>query len=267
VPDGSAQSRNFPLPSGALESFGMKFTAGGSHISRTMMLGELEAVLGTVPADGGTAEYRAAVVDRNILAKTTVSTRLKSLRHLRELYALDGDVPIFAVLRTLERLDAGASLPLLALLAAWSRDPLLRATTPPVLGAQPGAVVGVQSLVEAIDAAYPNQYTAISSHRVARNAASTWTQSGHLLGRLRKVRRGITPTLVPVVMALFLGDVAGYRGPSVFGNPWCRLLDLSADRARAMALEAHRAGLLNFRAVGEVVEISFPMFTNLQVRV
>ena len=67
-------------------------------------------------------------------------------------------------------------------------------------------------------------------------------------------------------MAFFLGDIAGYHGAAVFSNPWCALLDLNADRARAMGQEAHRAGLLNLRAVGEVVELSFPLLAEFQTK-
>jgi hypothetical protein len=65
-------------------------------------------------------------------------------------------------------------------------------------------------------------------------------------------------------MALFLGHVAGYHGGEVFKSPWVRLLDLGADRARTMAMEAHRAGLLNLRSVGDVVDLSFPMLDMIQ---
>ena len=67
----------------------MKFSAGGPHISRTMMLAELGAVLASVPPGSAAADYREAILQRNVLGKTTDSTRQKSLRHLRELYALD----------------------------------------------------------------------------------------------------------------------------------------------------------------------------------
>ena len=60
-------------------------------------------------------------------------------------------------------------------------------------------------------------------------------------------------------MAFFLGDIAGYHGAAVFSNPWCRLLDLDCDRAKAMGFEAHRAGLLTLHAVGEVVWTEFPI--------
>lgn len=243
----------------ALESFGFKFSAGGAHISRTMMLAELEAVLTAVPAGSNAEDYRAAILGRNVLAKTTDSTRKKTLRHMRELYALDEAVPIFGLLRKLQAVDRGASLPLLAIQVAWSRDPLLRATTRPVLDAAAGDRVERVSLVQAFEAVFPNQYSAATLKTATQNAASSWTQAGHLSGVVKKVRQQVKPTTVAVTMALFLGRIAGHHGADVFTCPWVRLLDLGADRARAMSMEAHRAGLLNLRAVGDVIDLSFPM--------
>ncbi len=237
----------------------MKFSGGGAHASRTMMLAELETMLAAVPLGSDAAAYRAAILDRNALGKPTGSTRLKSLRHLRELYALDESVPIFGLLRRLHAVDH-QSLPLLALQVAWSRDQLLRATTQPVLDASVGERVDRERLVETFEATFPNQYSAASSKTATQNAASSWAQAGHLRGSVKKYRQEIKPTVVVLTMALFLGHVAGYHGAAIFSNPWCALLDLGADRARSMAQEAHRAGLLNLRAVGEVVEIGFPQF-------
>jgi hypothetical protein len=253
----------FPAASSALETFGLKFSSGGAHISRTMMLAELGTVLANVPKGSGVADYRDAILQRNVLGKTTDSTRRESLRRLRELYALDDATAIFGLLRKLHTVDA-ASLPLLAIQVAWARDPLLRATTPPITDAPEGERVETASLAQALEATFSNQYSEQSRNQTARHAASSWTQSGHLVGRARKTRQRIKPTAVAVTMALFLGNVAGYHGAVVFFNPWCRLLDLNPDRAKAMGLEAHRAGLLNLRAVGEVVELSFPLFAEFQ---
>jgi hypothetical protein len=97
----NSSSLGFPTASRSLETFGFKFSSGGAHISRTMMLAELRAVLDDVPKGSSTANYREAILGRNVLGKTTDSTRQKSLRHLRELYALDETTPIFGLLRKL----------------------------------------------------------------------------------------------------------------------------------------------------------------------
>jgi hypothetical protein len=256
-------SLSFPAASIRSEKFGLKFSSGGAHISRTMMLQDLGAVLANVLQGSDAAAYREAILQQNVLGKSTESTREKSLRHLRELYALDEATPIFGLLRKLHAMDP-ASLPLLAVQVAWSRDPLLRGTTPPVINASEGERVETASLAQALEAAFPNQYSELNRNKVARNAASSWTQSGHLAGRAKKTRREIRPTTVAVTMAFFLGDIAGYHGAALFSNPWCRLLDLNPDRARTMGLETHRAGLLNLHSIGEVVELSFPLFGELQ---
>lgn len=262
VPTIDRSSVGFPADSLSLEKFGFKFTSGGAHISRTMMLAELGAVLSAVPQGSSVSEYREAILQRNILGKTTDSTRKESLRRLRELHALDEATPVFALLRRLYAIDA-ASLPLLALQVAWARDPLLRATAPAVLDVSEGERVETDTLAQAIEAAFPDQYSEKSRNQTARHAASTWTQSGHLAGRAKKTRQRATPTVAAVTLALILGDVAGYHGAAVFAGPWCRLLDLNPDRARVMGFEAHRAGLINQRAVGEVVELTFPLFAEV----
>lgn len=253
-----------PVGTPVLESFGFKFSGGGAHISKTMMLAELSQLFAAVPAGSSAEEYRVAVLERNVLAKTTDSTRKKTLRHMRELYALDEAVPVFGLLRKLEAVDRGESLPLLAIQVAWSRDPLLRATTRPVQEAIVGDRVERASLVQAFEAIFPDQYSAATLKTTTQNAASSWTQAGHLKGHLKKMRQPVKPTTVATTMAMFLGHIAGYHGAEVFSSPWVQLLDLSADRARAMALEAHRAGLLNLRAVGNVIDLSFPMFEMFQ---
>ena len=254
---------DFPAASRSLEKFGMKFSAGGPHISRTIMLAELEAVLSAVPIGSAVADYRDAILDRNVLGKSTESTRKESLRRLRELYALDEATHIFLLLRKLHCIDP-ASLPLLAMQVAWSRDPLLRATTPPVLLAAEGDRVETDRLAQALEISFGPQYSILSRNQTARHAASSWTQAGYLFGREKKARQRIKPAATAATMAFVLGAIAGYHGAVVFSNPWCRLLDLSADRARMLGQEAHRAGLLNLRAIGDVVELSFPLFSEFQ---
>jgi hypothetical protein len=229
-----------------------------------MMLAELKLVLNAVTPGSAPESYRDAILRQNALGKQTDSTRQKSLRHLRELYALSEAVSIFAALRRLHAADPQA-LPLLSLLCAWCRDPLLRATTPAVLPVIEGTEVKTESLAETVADAFPGQYSEISRAAISRHAASTWTQSGHLVGRTAKVRRQVQPRLGAVTMALWLGDIAGFHGVSCFDTPWCRLLDLGPSQARARAVDAHRFGLLTLRSVGEVVELSFQGLPTPQV--
>jgi hypothetical protein len=73
-------------------------------------------------------------------------------------------------------------------------------------------VATTSELAQALEATFPMQYSDLSRNQIARHAASSWTQSGHLTGRANKTRQRIKPTAVAVTMALFLGDIAGYHG-------------------------------------------------------
>jgi len=129
-----------PASHSSLESFGCKLSPGGTHNSRTMMLEEISRLILALPPQTTANEYRSAVVDGNILGKSTVSTREKTFRHLRELYALSEGAPIFPIYRTLF-FSNPHSAPLLSFVVAWSRDPLLRATSEPVFSAGVGVEV------------------------------------------------------------------------------------------------------------------------------
>jgi hypothetical protein len=172
----------FPQPTEVLTGFGFKFSAGGSHISRTMMLHELEVLLTALSPDTSATAYLDAIVSKNVLGKDTESTRVKSLRHLRELYGLSPEIPIFHALRQLQARDATAT-PQLALLCAWTRDPLLRATTSVIFNTPEGMSVPASAFADAISEAFPDQYSDLNRQKIARNARATWTYSGHLAGR------------------------------------------------------------------------------------
>ena len=221
------------------------------------MLRELVLLLAAVPVHGSSKDYSEAVLSRNLLGKGTESTRLKSLRHLRELYGLCPDVRIFRALRRLHSKDSTA-IAQLALLCAWTRDPLLRATTPAVLNTQQGQDVSVLAVADAVAEAFPNQYSPLNEQKIARNARATWTSSGHLAGRTRKLRRKIVARPASVAYAFLLADVSGVAGEAMLSSAWCELLDLNREEARTSAAAAHRHGFLNFRSAGSVIEVSFP---------
>lgn len=253
---------NLPVADKGLESFGFKLTGGGAHSSRTIMLDEITRLIGSVSPNARIEAYYKAVVEENILGKATDTTRHKTFRHLRELYALSGTVPIFAVYRDLMGFDS-QSAPLLSLLVAWTRDPLLRATTPAVLVTSLGNEVTAPDLQQAFSKTFPDQYSPLNAAKIARNAASSWTQSGHLSGRSKKVRCRVQARPVALTMALLLGHVSHLPSAQLFGSIWCRLLDLGATQARSLAEQAHREALITLRAIGSVVEVSFPRFKQL----
>jgi len=238
-----------------LETFGFKVSEGGAHISRTIMLKEIIRLLASSDDGANLEDYNRAVVERNVLGKATESTRQKTFRHLRELYGLSAALPIFSIYRELMKFDPQTG-PSLSLVIAWARDPLLRATSPAILGATIGERVSSDDLQQVLADAYPHQYSANNLGKIARNAASSWTQSGHLTGCTKKIRSRVQPRPAAVTFALILGHVAGVAGEQIFSSIWCRLLDLNASEARSLAEQAHRQELITRARGGARKEFS-----------
>ena len=132
------QHRADPVASASTAKAGFRFGNKGTHTSRTIMLAELTELLAAAPINATRADYTTVIVDENALGKPTIATRRLTNQRLAELYTLDPHVPIFRVLRRLWPVDP-LGRPLLAMLCALARDPLLRSTAPAVLTLPPGA--------------------------------------------------------------------------------------------------------------------------------
>lgn len=243
-------------PGGAVSpELGFRFGDKGTHTSRTMMLAELTAVLGAVPATGARRDYVEAVIEGNCVRKPTTSTRRLTLQRLTELYGLDPEIAIFRVLRRLWDTDLSAR-PLLALLTALARDPLLVATAQAILRLPEGIEMPRKSMAEQLRAAVGGRLSDATLDKVIRNAASSWSQAGHLSGRTFKVRRRVSATPAAVAFALYLGTALGFRGDELLTSGWIKALDCIPSQALDLAIEAKRLGLLDLRIAGDVFDLN-----------
>ena len=220
------------------------------------MLDELEALLATCSPSASRDEYLLAINEDNCLGKRTAATRRLSGQRLSELYALDPEVPLFRVMRHCWYADQEGR-PLLALLLALARDPLLRASVAPVLRMQPGEELARQQIADALRKVVKDRLSDSTLDKVVRNTASSWTQSGHLKGRGRKVRQRVTPTAVSMAFALLMGYLSGNRGQANFETLWAMVLDAPAGEMMQLAADARRLGFLDMTQSGGVIEISF----------
>lgn len=248
----------FPPAPSAAQRHAVGFRSGhaGTHTSRTMMFAELSALLAAVPGGGRLSEYQVAIVEGNCLGKRTVATRRLSFQRLHELYALDAAVPLFRILRRLWDIDEQGR-PLLALLVALARDPLLLASAPAVVHLAPGAELSRASMRKAVAGAVGDRLNESILGKVVRNAASSWSQSGHLEGRTFKIRRPVHPTPPALALALYLAHAAGLTTEESFHSGWVKVLDCSPSIALELATAAKRLGLLDLRAAGDVIDLSF----------
>lgn len=241
---------------------GLRNETTGTHTTRTLMLDDLRTLLQAVRPDAPYADYVRAVVDENVLRKSTVSTRRKSMRHLRELYGLDPNVPLFRVLRELWSI-AVAGQPLLALLCGSGRDPLLRCTADVVVTSPTDTAFDVRSLADAVSGNFPGRFTPDVLRRIGRNVASSWTQAGLLRGRSRKVRSKPVATHSAASFALFLGHLGGASGPALFETIWARMVEPSSSVLQGLAAASSRQGWIEYRAYGGVTEVTFRHFDTI----
>jgi hypothetical protein len=239
------------------ESLGFREGTTSVHTSRTMMLDELSLLLAKVSPNGKADSYFSAIVDENVLGKPTQTTRQRTAKRLEELYTLDPNCALFRLLRHFWPADQAAQ-PMLALLAAASRDPLLRETTPFLQGIAVGEPVTPDEIARHMNEKYPNRFQASTALATAQRLASSWMQAGYLTGKVKKARSRPTVTPVVAAFAVLLGYLCGFRGKLLLESMWTRLLDRSPADLADLVIEASRQGWLNFKEAGSVVEVTFP---------
>ena len=221
------------------------------------MFDELGQLLDKVPSTAQRREYAEAVVDGNCLGKRTVATRKASLQRLAELYGLNPHLILFRALRHLWDRDEAAR-PMLALLLALARDPLLRTTARAVFATPVGHEFSRQPLKDDLAAAVQDRLGPATLDAAVRNASSSWTQSGHLRGRSRKTRQRPPATPTATAYALLVGSAVGYGGRPLYDTPWVVVLDARIDEFLELVLNAKMLGFLEFKHVGKIMDVSFP---------
>ncbi len=235
---------------------GFRIGDKGTHTSRTIMFKELDLLFEDREQGAPREAYVSAIIDQNCLGKQTVSTRKLTCQRLSELYGLDPSIPLFRILRYLWQVDE-TGRPLLALLTALSRDPLLRVTSPPILQLNTGEELMRQKLTDALRQSVRNRLNNGTLDTVVRNTSSSWTQSGHLTGRVRKYRQKVNPTPIVTTYALVLGYILGVRGSGLFNTLWAKVLDTPHEELVSLTTDAKRLGFLDLSQAGGVVEVSF----------
>lgn len=232
--------------------------AGGANSSHTILLPALSRVLESVEHRADADSYVRAVLDDNVLAKSTAESRRRTLRYLKELYQLRPESVLFRALRDLWTDDALAQ-PLLAGLCALARDPLFRASAPAILQAAPGDHVTSADLAAVVDGAFPGRYSEATLAKIGRNTFSSWQQSGHLdaVTRTHKVRQRATCTPSTVAYALLLGHLEGVAGAALFETFWVQALDWPRSHVVDLAAVASQRMLIDFRQSGGVTEVGF----------
>lgn len=241
-----------------LSDIGFSFDRGGAHSSRTIMLDELDSLLAYVSQpDALKDEYLKAIVDDNCLAKRSGKTRALTYRHLVDLYALDPKIVLFRAMRFFWQRDPDGRA-LNALLCAYARDSVLRSATEFIINAPEGTTVTREALGKLIEDSESGRFSQATLKSTAQNINSSFTKSGHLSGRTKKVRSRANATAGSTAYALLLGYLCGSRGRELFDTEFARMLDCPFDRMLALTEEASRRGWIVCKRIGTVIEVLFP---------
>jgi len=241
-----------------INRFGFRRDRGGAHLARTMMLEELKLLFSFVDdPEAGKPVYLRSIVDDNCLGKRSDRTRKLTARHISDLYILDPDITLFRSLRYFWKRDTEGQ-PLLAMICAIARDSILRSSMPFIQRFSVGQRVTREALEEFIDNLETGRFSPATLKSTAQNVNSSWTQSGHLQGRVKKVRSQPKATPGAVSYTLLLGYLSGVRGESLYNTEYATLLDCSMEQAIELSIEASRKGWIVLKRLGSVIEVLFP---------
>jgi len=144
------------------------------------------------------------------------------------------------------------------MLSAAARDQVLRVSAESILSIPTGQKVDKPDIERHLRLAFPGRYSDDVLARTTRNLLSSWTQSGHLSGRSRKMRAQVSCGPASACYAVLLGYLQGLRGQGLLQTKWTALLDADAPQLEDLVREAWRRGLLRYNRSGDVTEITFP---------
>ena len=222
------------------------------------MLEELKLLFSFVDApDAEKVMYLRSIVEDNCLNKRSNKTRKLTARHLVDLYGLDPGITMFRSFRYFWERDTDGR-PLLAMICAVARDSILRSSTPFIKSFTIGQRVTREALEVFIDNLETGRFSPATLKSTAQNINSSWTQSGHLQGRVKKVRSQPKATPGAVSYALLLGYLSGVRGELLYNTEYAQLLDCSMEQAIELSIDASRKGWLILKRLGSVIEVLFP---------
>ena len=231
----------------------------GGHLSRSMMLVEMCALVRALPLSVAKEDFSTAIIEENVLDKPTLSSRTKSLRHLMELYGLDPSKALFRVLWELGHADFD-SLPQLCLVCAYARDPQLRQSFDVVRLLHLGEVLERTAMEQYLEQGFPGRFSPAMKKSMAQNVNTTWTFGGHLTGKARKIKRNTEPRPLSAAYAMLVGYLTGLRGERLLDSDFAALVASNRSQLLAALSLASAKGLLSLKNAAGIVEFDF---TNL----
>jgi hypothetical protein len=202
------------------------------------------------------ADFARVIVDENILEKPTHGSRIKSLRHLNELYGLDPSRALFRALWSLGHSDL-ESLPQLCLVCAYARDPQLRQSFELIRLLRVGDVLERVSMEQHLEIGFPGRFSPAMKKSMAQNVNTTWTFGGLLGGKARKTRKAPQARPISAAYAMFAGYLTGLRGEQLLDSAFASLVASNRLDLLAALRLASAKGILSLKGAAGIVEFDF----------
>lgn len=248
-----------------LTPLGFLSTRTGGHMARSMMLSELTAIHQHFPTTAGLADFREGIETENFLGKPTLSSRKKTLHHLRELYGLDPEYALFRNMRMIAAADPSA-LPLCAVVCAFCRDPQLRASFALIEAKSPGEIVSRAEMEFHLETVFPGRFSEAMKKSLAQNVNTSWMACGHLEGRANKSRVIPRASFGATTFSMFAAWLSGLRGDFLLDSVFARLVACDRESILLALRDGSARGWLRLRSAGGVTEIDFStLLTNKEI--
>ncbi len=241
-----------------LYQLGFVFEPAAIHNKRSISIPDVALLFQLTTPALTYKKIRQLVVEDNILAKHTHSARQGILRSLREFYGLDPNLVLYRSLRFFWQY-ADHDQPLLALLCAAARDPILLQSSNIILPWPKNTSLPKTTLEKYLHGKHLQIYSPNLQARMVRNIMASWKQAGHLTGHRSKIRTQAIPGPASTAYAFYLGYLSGLRGNRLFESQWIQFLDASTAQIHNYAFAAAKRGWLQYRHAGGIVDISFPI--------
>ena len=219
------------------------------------MVQEIDSIFQNLPYDASLSGIKEAILTENILNKKSISGRNKTLTFLKRMYGLDDSIPLYRIFRFFWK-ENEKERPMLALLYALARDESLRVSADYILSLSCGDRSDKEVLIQHLHENLEGSFTDKTMKSMAENLLSSWTQSGHLTGRLKKFRAKAVSGSASLTFTLCLGAMMGQAGMMLLRTPWIPILDMTTTERDDALHNASVQGLISYKAAGGMVEIT-----------
>jgi len=236
--------------------FGLSNARVGGHTARSMMFLEMQTLVRSMPLSTQQTDFTRVIVEENILEKPTHGSRVKSLRHLSELYGLDPSRALFRTLWNFGHSDLEA-LSQLCLVCTYARDPQLRQSFDLVRMLRIGDVLERVSMEQHLEIGFPGRFSSAMKKSMAQNVNTTWTFGGLLVGKARKTRKAPQPRPISAAYAMFVGYLTGLRGEQLLDSAFASLVASNRLELLAALRLASAKGILSLKGAAGIVEFDF----------